>query len=122
MRAREFAFWLQGFFELNGRDEALSVDQSKLVLQKLQKVQTGTDLVEQSAGAYVQFAKGALTSIEFLEPYEQAKVLVGITAKLRVDLDNLFVHAIDPSMPGDQEQHRSRHRPDGKGPGLEVLC
>ncbi len=122
MRAREFAFWLQGYFELDGTTSPLSVQQAKLVLAKAGKVEAGTDPVEQSAGAYIHFAKGALSSVEYLDAADQVKVLAGITNKLRSDLNNLFVHAIDPSMPGDQQQHRSKHRPDDKGPGLEVLC
>ena len=94
MRAREFAYWLQGYFEINGASDALDVRQAKQILSKLEKVDTtGGDVSEQKAAAYVNFAKGALSSVEFISAEDQPKVLTGVTTKLRADLNDLFLHA-----------------------------
>ncbi len=123
MRAREFAFWLQGYFELSGPSGSLTVKQANDILTKLQKVDTtGTDAVDQKAAAYANFAKGALDAIGYVLPQDQQAVLAGVTRKLRADLDNLFVHAIDPSIPGDQQQHRNKHRPDDDRPRIVAMC
>jgi len=38
MTTRDFCFWLQGFFEINGEDRALTVEQAKMVKAHLDSV------------------------------------------------------------------------------------
>lgn len=122
MRAREFAFWLQGYFEINGTDAALTPAQAKTVLAKAEKTDlSGADAADQKAAVFVSYAKGALASVNYVQPADQQSVLKGVTDKLRSDLNDLFIHAIDPTLPGDQQKHRDAHRPADK-PGLIAMC
>ncbi len=120
MRARDFAFWLQGYFEVTLSNDALDAAQAKQVLAKLEKIETGNDATEQAIGAYANFAKGLLSTVEYIAPEDQAKMLTGITAKLRSGLGDLFANTIDPAKPGDQQ--RNKPRPDDDRPRVVAMC
>ncbi len=124
MRAREFAFWLQGFFEIDGSTNAMTTRQAKDIVAKIEKVDmtaTANDDSDKKAQAFVQFANGALSPVFYMPQENQAAFLEGVTARLRKDLNDLFVHAIDATIPGDQSQHRRAHRPEDRG-GRATLC
>jgi hypothetical protein len=121
MRAREFAYWLQGYFEIEGAAESLTSAQARKILGKLEKVDmTGGDAAEQKAAAFASFAKGGLTGISYVSEAEQASALRNFTQTLRSSLNDLFIHAIDPTLPGDQDFHRNNHRPGGDR--YEAMC
>lgn len=123
MKAVEFAYWLQGYFEIEGGNAALSGNQLRQIAQKADKVAAGNDAAEQSAKSYVDYVRGALS----LLPASGA-VDTGMAEKLsgnmRTKLNDLFIHAIDPTIEGDQKHFREVHRPDDKKPGggLVAMC
>jgi hypothetical protein len=129
MNAKDFAYWLQGYFEVKeadsndarvtGRDGYLSGFQAKAVLEKAESVKPGTDPVEAQAQNFVMYVQGALSTLKFETP--TLGFLVSTTTNLKIKLNELFVHAIDPALPGDQAVNRKAHRPDASPDG-RPLC
>jgi hypothetical protein len=130
MNATEFAYWLQGYFEIkeaadtDGRLNAdtigtLSRSQAQAVLKMAESVKPGTSSIETQAQNFVMYAQGALSTIKFQTP--TLEFLVATTLNLKSRLNDLFLHAIDPALPGDQTVHREAHRP-GKPAGERPLC
>jgi hypothetical protein len=120
MKAAEFAYWLQGYFEIKGGDTPLTNAQATQVLQRAKAVKAGADTVEAQAHSFADYAAGLLFPVSVEE--QSDKFLASVTKELRTKLNNLFVHAIDPTLPGDQEQLRQTHRPENKGPRIEAMC
>ena len=123
MKARDFAYWLQGYFEINGSASALTQVQAVQVFDKATSVTAGTDPVELKAQNFVSYTQGALSSVSYAAP--TVDFLIAATADLKSKLNDLFIHAIDPSLPGDQAVNRQKHRPrldDGRKGGLEAMC
>jgi hypothetical protein len=122
MKAVEFAYWLQGYFEIDGTAPVLTTSQLRKINARAEAVQAGTDAAELSAKSYVDFTKGALS---LLPPSGEADAGMarGISENLRTRLNDLFIHAIDPAIKGDQSQLRKTHRPDddNKG-GVVAMC
>lgn len=122
MKAVEFAYWLQGYFEINGGEPVLSTTQLRQLNERAESVQAGNDAAELAAKSYVDFTKGMLSLMPETGEVD-AGMAKGISDKLRTRLNALFVHAIDPTIKGDQQVLRRKHRPDDKGNGgLVPMC
>lgn len=115
MKANEFAYWLQGFFEINGSDAALTAAQAKAILAKTEKVELAQG--NPQTLAFVAYAKGSLSTASRVASDELLKV---VTDDLKTKLNAVFVHEIDPSYEGDQNQFGKIHRPNG--PDFTVRC
>lgn len=115
MKAVDFAYWLQGYFEMTGEGAALTAAQAEKIHLKAKTVEAGTSPSEAEARNFVSFAQGVLMLAR------QPGADLGLaTATLKTRLNDLFVHAIDPTMQGDQQQLRRTHRPEGGG--LLAMC
>lgn len=114
MRAVSFAYWLQGYFEIQGKDENLSMEQARKIFKKAESVKAGTDAVEQSAKGSVEFIKGLLV---LAVQTNDANALAFATKQIRDNLNNLFIHSVDPSYEGDQTNFNNIHgnKPPGSG-------
>ena len=123
MKATDFAYWLQGFFEISEYDPNLSKKQALQILEKAQSVKAGTDPVETKVQNFVSYTQGVLTSLTYAPKEENnLEFLKKVTVDLKERLNNIFIHAIDPAVPGDQQQLRKTHRPDNGGGRLEAMC
>jgi hypothetical protein len=119
--SRDFAYWLQGKFEIDdGNNHAyMTLAQAKKILEK-------ANSVDVSAGAdvdnFVIYAKNLLFPAG--ENMGDSDFYSEAATKLRRKLNDLFVHAIDPTIQGDQTQLKEIHKPGGKkgGGGLEAMC
>lgn len=122
MKAVEFAFWLQGYFEISGGTPELSGDQLRTISKKAETVKAENSPAEQSAKSYVDYLRGALSLLPEGGPVDTG-MAKNISANLQGKLNDLFVHAIDPSIQGDQQRFRDIHRPGSRPrPDVEVLC
>ena len=122
MKAVDFAFWLQGHFEIKGDNAPLTRQQADVVLKKAQTVVAGPGAAEAQAQVFVSFAQGALL-MATQSPVLDNGALTFATDTLRNKLNDLLVHAIDPTIKGDQEQLRRTHRPDRRNDsGFEAMC
>ena len=118
MNAVQFAFWLQGYFEIQGGTPSLNTNQAQAVLKKAQAVRAENSEAEREAGAFVAFTEGTLSvALEARDP----ALLTSTTGRLATKLNDLFIHAIDPTIQGDQTHLRRTHRPGGNG-GIEAMC
>jgi hypothetical protein len=120
MKAVEFAYWLQGYFEIKGGDAPFSNAQAQQVLEKAKAVKAENGPAETQAHSFADYAKGLLFPVSVEE--QSDRFLAAATKELKTKLHDLFVHAIDPSVPGDQEPLRQTHRPDNGKPRIETLC
>lgn len=123
MKAAEFAYWLQGYFEIKGGDAPLSNAQASQILQRAKAVKADAGPVEAQAHSFADYAAGLLFPVSVED--QSDKFLASVTRELKTKLNDLFVHAIDPTLPGDQDQLRETHRPakpDDKRPRLEAMC
>jgi hypothetical protein len=119
MKAIEFAYYLQGYFEINGGEAGLTGAQAKTVLKKAESVTHGQGAAEEATQAFAAFTKGVLfTAGRVNRPAPE--LMKAITDDLKQRLNDLFVHAIDPTVPGDQTAHRKTHRPEGAR--SDMLC
>jgi hypothetical protein len=120
MKAADFAYYLQGYFEINGGDAGLTQPQIQSVLKKAESVTKGQGAAEDKAQEFVSYTKGALSTVARIN-LPRAEWLKDITDDLKTKLNDLFIHAIDASYAGDQSTFNNIHRPQGPG-GLEVRC
>lgn len=120
MKAAEFAYWLQGYFEIKGGEEPLSNAQGQAILAKAKAVKADAGTVEEKAHSFADYAAGLLFPISVED--QSDKFLAAVTKELRTKLNDLFVHAIDPTLPGDQAVLRNTHRADDKRPRIEAMC
>ena len=115
MNAIEFAYWLQGRFELDARD--LTRAETEVVFKRASvvKMPESANVAESRAVAFVGLAKG-LSGTPGIAP----EVL---SMTLRKELNDLFVHAIDQSYKGDQSKFNDLHNGDkDEGPVLRPRC
>jgi len=117
MKAVDFAYWLQGYFEVAGEGTTMTAAQAEKISQKAKTVDAGSGPAEAEARNFVSFTQGVLVLAK--QPGADL-ALVGTTLKTR--LNELFLHAIDPAVPGDQPQLRRTHRPKGDDSGFEIMC
>lgn len=115
MNAIEFAYWLQGRFELDSRD--LTRDEMAVVAKRAAavKMPQQASAAESRAVAFVGLAKGLAGTPGI------ASEVVCVT--LRKELNDLFIHAIDQSYKGDQQKFNDLHGGDkDEGPVLRPRC
>jgi hypothetical protein len=118
MKATEFAYYLQGYFEIDGNDRALTNAQAKKVLERAKQSKPDGNAQAQS---FADYTAGVLFPVTVED--QSDKFLSTVTRELKTKLNDLFIHAIDPNVPGNQEQLRNTHRPDRPGGGrIEAMC
>ena len=93
----EFAYWLQGFFEISGTDQ-LTVDQAKIILEAAKTLPANQQKLAQKITDTIIQNGAANAGPELAEI-----------------LNDMFEHHIDPSYAGNQNQFNSIHN-NGKGP------
>jgi hypothetical protein len=124
MKATEFVYWLQGYFEITGTTTTtLTPYQAQQVLQKAESVKDdGQSNADTQARDFVAYTKGVLFPVT--QSIDDQKFLKAVSDNMQKKLNDLFIHAIDPAIPGDQQQHRQAHRPERPpgGGGIERLC
>ena len=108
MTPRDFAYWLQGFFELQ------SDPKQNLTPKQVQTINSHIALVNEEGGAnYLTMTIGALLA------GSEAGGLSN-TAPIRAVLSAHFEHVIDPQSKGEQSHLNSIH--NGGGPGPVTRC
>ena len=118
MKAVEFAYWLQGYFEIKDAsthpinpfgmfEDELSRDQVTGLLEKAGTVQVGESAAEKKAGIFVEFVKTTLAK----QPFRATATAI------KEKLHELFIHDIDPSYEGDQSVLGKLHK-SGPEPGM----
>lgn len=118
MKATEFAYWLQGYFEIDGNDKPLDNAQAKKVLERAKQSKPDGNAQAQS---FADYTAGVLFPVTVED--QSDKFLATVTRELKTKLNDLFIHAIDPNVPGNQEQLRNTHRPDRpRNGGIEAMC
>ena len=117
---REFAFFMQGYFEINGDIAPIGPRQIEAIDKKLQRLElsegTAPKLLE-----FVGMVKGVLPLLKDQnlprEMHDQ------ITKQIKDQLNDVFVHAIDPTIKGDQQGLRAIHKGKRDIPdGSEAMC
>jgi hypothetical protein len=123
MKFDQFAYWLQGYFELGDHFDAESLEASKtkkatpfLTITQVQCVKSHIQLhfecvlrENEQPEPFICWLEGSLNYYDKLPVPEQANVV----REIRERLNNLFIHKIDPQMPGDKDSLQDIH--DGKG-------
>ena len=112
MRKQEFAYWLQGYFEISG-GTSISLDAAALIKEKLENAKK--DKATQSADFdhFLGQAEAFITILVSDTTDPGTRELLG--KEISKALNDLFVHAIDPSYKGDQKQFGKIHKPNGNG-------
>lgn len=119
MKAAEFAYWMQGYFEINGDGRSLTENQALLVLKKAESVKAGSDAVEGKAQSSVSFAQGMLFPVS--EGMVDEAFLKSASQKMKNKLHDLFAHTIDPSYEGAQSDFNAIHE-GGRPPRPVMRC
>jgi hypothetical protein len=125
MKAAEFAYWLQGYFEINGESQSLSEAQAKQISEKASAVGPETSTVEVAAYSFVKYVEGMLFPVS--QGMAGSDFLKGTTEQIKTKLHDLFVHSIDPSYEGEQDLYHAIHGSQGSGfkpnkPGSVMRC
>ena len=104
---RDLAYWLQGYFEINGTDE-LSSEQTKQIALRINEMPEQGDLAK---FVLRQVLEGGFD---------------GQGPAIAQKLNDTFIHAIDPTIAGDQNElrdiHKGRKPGSGDGPKFEAMC
>jgi hypothetical protein len=112
MKATEFAYWLQGYFDHSGVNSVWTETQAKEVFKKAESVRAG-DISEDKAEAFVGHVKCILNVAEMgLPPSKHPRYLRHSTDTLREALNNLFN---PPAIPEEQKVVRRASRSSGLG-------
>lgn len=119
MKRENFCYWLQGHFELQdhfneesradpAKNQFLTPGQVKCVKSHVQLHLECSQRNNEEPGPFISWLDGALIHFEHL-PSEKQEALV---LEMRKRLNSIFVHVIDPAMPGDKPSLQAIH--DGK--------
>lgn len=98
MTPRDFCYWLQGYFELDGSNWN-SPDVLEIVLKHL-------ELVKATPGDYDS------NMISFLGWLESAIEFEASQEKVQEKLSSIFEHVIDKNTPGNSYLQNQIHNPD----------
>ena len=116
MNPRDFAFWLQGFYELNiscGKDYQFTVEQIKLILKHIELVKAYMrDRKKIRSGDYTHDKAQFVFWLEGVLAASGSNVYQLVQTRL----SHLFEHVIDKEISGDQDEFNSIHgsAPDGE--------
>jgi hypothetical protein len=111
MKATDFLYSVQGYFELNGSDAPLTQQQMQKVLKLADSVKKGEGPLEDKAQEVVEYTKGALSAVSKIN-LNSNDLLKVVTEDLRRKLNDTFIHSVDPSYAGDQNTFNQIHKPD----------
>jgi len=97
MKAQDFCFWLQGYFELGDTPYILEyqVDIIQNHIKMVEIHDPGND------GRSRQFCEWLKVTLSL---YSKGNIPTGIVAAIKTTLDEVFLHEIDPSYPAEQQQ------------------
>lgn len=116
MKNTDFAYWLQGYFEIKNQDESLTREQALLILEKITLTRDTKTPAEENTASFVQECK---TILEFSSSEGNSGMLAHATESIRTKLNDVFEHVIDPSYEGDQKKFNKIH--DGS-PKFTARC
>jgi hypothetical protein len=105
MTPRDFAYWLQGYFELT---EAFTkeLQESHWQAKETQKIVLAhIDLVKVTPGNYDS------RMVAFIGWLESCLEFGGSYTKVKVKLSDIFSHVIDPNTPGNSQLQNQVHNP-----------
>lgn len=129
MKSIEFAYWLQGYFEIGTSGPIFD---SQPVLTPMQAARVATRLATVEPTKDVKLANlikvvgECIAALQVEDAHEGQAVLTKVikTKLIQDTLNDTFIHAIDPAIPGDQQQQRNLHRPKGPATpgGFEAMC
>jgi hypothetical protein len=107
MTPRDFCYWLQGYFEIAGLNEAewQSDRVRDLVLKHLL-------LVNATPGKWFQ------ELVNFVGWMESCLEFRGTAAQVEAKLSTIFEHVIDPATAGDSSQQNQIHDDEFGTPGV----
>jgi hypothetical protein len=97
MTARDFCYWLQGFFEIYNRPIDKLTYYQVVIIEKHLKMVTVCE--PQTTNRFYVFIKNTLN---FLKD-DNGSLSKSAIDLIRLKLNNEFIHVIDPSM-GDEQQ------------------
>jgi len=132
MKARDFIYFTQGYFEIaeaSNTPSTLSLDQAKILKDNIQKIDKSfnPDFIEQQCLNTVSFIGGVLAILD-MQASPTSEKLDNISKIIQTKLNETFVHSVDPSYEGNQKDFQDIHdgekkNSDGPKPnGLEALC
>lgn len=115
MKFDQFAYWLQGHFELGALtagvySRILTTAQARSIKAHIQLYLECASREEENLEPFICWLDGILTYYDKLPEFEQESLVV----ELQKRLNNLFEHKIDPHMPGDKNFLQDIH--DGETP------
>ncbi|GEM_PF-1627298 len=116
MKTQEFAYYLQGYFEINGSDNIISTRMANVLDNKLKKLETAQTDAPQLL-EFVGMVKGLLPLLKSESTTNDMRAT--LSKQIGDQLNNAFVHAIDPSYAGDQNQFNQTHS-GGKKPTTDL--
>lgn len=99
MKASEFCYWLQGYFEIKVKGSANCLMKEQVeVIEKHLKLVSIHDPIDGKAKQFCQSLQGLVAFIGVNE------ITSSQTAKIREKLGQVFLHEIDPSYPVEQQE------------------
>lgn len=113
MRIPEFFYWLQGYFEISGTTEPLSLEQCTLVLRHL-------DLVDIGKGGSPDAARLDKMRTLLDLAIDGALSLAATTERIRREVFEQFIHVIDPAA-GDAVVQAHLNAIHGNPPGRPTM-
>ena len=119
MNAREFAFWLQGAYEVGGENFVISnviADKINVQLKRVSTENMGVDLAE-----FIGYVTAKLEDFNTLTSQDAR---LNVSNAIGQKLNDVFVHAIDPTIKGDQKNLRNLHGGinQKKDNGVVAMC
>ncbi len=103
MKVRELLYWLQGAFEINDDQFFLTAPAAGKLQEKLSKVdkkQADPQVIETIG--YIKALTEEILAAD--RPVTQKR----LSDKIKVHLNDIFVHAIEPSIKGDQKPQQKK--------------
>jgi len=113
MKFDQFAYWLQGYFELRNDHCSLSLEQVSKICNHIKLVETCSK--NEPIHSMLGFLKGLLFQYEAASSNQR----VAIAQKIQKELSELFKHEIDPKMEPDPKFREELQRIHD---GLEKSC
>lgn len=111
MKNNEFAYWLMGFFELHEEDNL------KLTKKHIECIQSHLALTREVDSHLEEFPA-------WLSGYLESKESLNIeeTYRIKIRLQDLFKHVIDPKYKGDPVKLQQLHGPLPKPNDILLRC
>jgi len=105
MKFDQFAYWLQGYFEITEGEASLTTSQVSKIKNHILLHMECSHREKIDPNTFICWLNGAITFYEDLPKEKQEELVKEINQKL----NNLFIHKIDPKMPGDKDSLQNIH-------------